>query len=231
MTTSELVQEAFRAATGKLPTFASGSTKWNNLVASANFYIRQWAREPGVDWNSLYDPAFQIGTVSATDTFDLDDDIRVISKQQGDFVRIVHSGSTQYTDYDVIDADKLKDYPYGNYVAQVGRTLKFNSAFASSSQQYGGTIYVPAYLYPEEISGDNDEVPVDDPNWLALSVAADYVRNDITRKDLRADLVNEANQCMERMKQDNASQISTPHTGWNPTASTNPGVWGEDWQY
>lgn len=228
MTTAEFIPEAFRAATGKLPTFTSGSTKWNNLVASANFYIRQWAREPGVDWNSLYDPAFSLGTVSATDTFDLDDDIRKVSQQEGDFLRILHTSGTTYSDYSLIDANRLREFAYGSYAAQVGRTIKFNAAFTASSQQFGGTIYLPAYLNPEPISGDNDDIPVDDPNWLIFVVAADYVRNDITRKDLRADLINEANQCMERMRQDNDSQISTPFAGWNPTGhipTNNP--WGE----
>ena len=218
MTVAEFIPQAFRAATGKLPTFTVGTTKWNNLLSSANFYIQQWAREPNVDWNSLYDPAYSLGTVSDTDTFDLDDDIRRLSQQEDYSVRIVHPNTIQYTDYGLVTGDRLKSYPTGNYAAQVGRTVRFNKAFTTSSQQYNGELFVPVYLFPDAVSRTTDVIPVDDPNWLVLVVAADYVRNDVTRKDLRADLIAEANQSMQRMKADNEAQISEPLRNWNPLA-------------
>jgi hypothetical protein len=214
------VPEAFRAATGKLPTFVSGSTKWDNIVASANFYIRKWAREPDVDWNSLYNPVYSLGTVSATNTFDLDDEILSLSKQEDDPLTITHVGGTQYSYYDLVNADKLHTYRNGHYAAQVGRTIRFNAPFTSTSQQFGGAITVPVYVMPDAVSADGDEIPVDDVNWLILVVAADYVRNDITRKDLRADLISEANDAMQAMKENNDSQVSAPLTSWNPTAHT-----------
>lgn len=221
MSTAEFVAEVFQAATGKLPTFTSGDSKWKNIVASGNRYIRRWAREPKVDWESLRDPAFSIGNVTATDSFDLDSSIRKLSQQEGDTVRIVHAGGVGYTDYDIVDANRLRDYQFGNYCAKIGSTLRFNNAFTATSQQFGGTITVPAYLYPDPISDEGDEIPVDDPDWLVLVCAADYVRNDVTRKDLRADLISEANDCMERMKSDNEGQVSEMYAPWSPTEHLN----------
>jgi|GEM_PF-758112 len=226
MELAECVNQAFRAATGKLPTFGVGSKKWNNLVASINFYIGQWAREPGVDWNSLYDPAYSLGNITATATFDLGDEVRKLSQQEGDAIRITRTGSTQYTDFDVVSSDRLKEYASGNYVAQIGKTIRFNKAFTSANPLFGGAITAPVYLYPETMTRSNDTIPVDDPNWLVLMVAADYVRNDITRKDLRADLVDEANASMQRMKTDNNAQIETAYTSWSPT-----GHIGDDYCY
>lgn len=220
MTVEEFISDSFQAATGKVSNFAVGSAKWNNFLAAGNRYQRVWARTPGIDWNSLYDPAFELGTVTAAQTFDLDDDIRKLSQQESDVVRVLHDGSTtRWTEYTLIDANRLRDYDNNYYVAQIGRTLRFNTAFTADSQQFGGTIYVPCYLYPEVLTSASDDITVDDPDWLVLVVAADYVRNDVTRQDLRADLIAEANDRMEKMREDNDSQSSIILRPWNPLAN------------
>jgi hypothetical protein len=221
LTVEEFISDAFQAATGKIPTFAVGSTKWNNLLAAGNRYQRVWARTPGIDWNSLYDPAYSAGTVTAAQTFDLDDEIRKISQQESDVIRITHSGSTTvWSDYTIVDANRLRNMDTGNYAARIGRTIRFNNAFNSSSPQFGGTIYLPVYLFPEVLTGATDDLTVDDPDWLVYVVAADYVRNDVTRQDLRADLIAEANDRMERMREDNDSQSITILSPWNPLGHT-----------
>jgi hypothetical protein len=213
------VSNAFQQATGKLPTFASGSAKWLRLVASGNFFLQQWARERGVDWFSLYDPTYSLGTVTATDTYDLDDEILKLSQQEGDSVRITH-GDAHYTDYTIITADRLKDYPTGYFCAKVGRTLKFNRPFIATDSQFSGTITAPVYVYPETFEDDNDDIQIDDPNWLVFVTAADFVRNDVTRKDLRADLVAQANEAMQSMKEDNEAQLSEVRMTWSPSDRT-----------
>lgn len=51
-------------------------------------------------------------------------------------------------------------------------------------------------------------------------VAADRVKNDVTRKDLRNDLLAQANDVMTALKQENDAQISTAYTPWSPTSHT-----------
>lgn len=212
---------------GKLNSFSSGSTKWLRIVAQGNFYLQQWAREPGVDWNSLYNPELTITTVTATNTFNLPTTVRKLSKQEDDPVRITHLTAGQYTDYDLVRPELIRAYDTGFYVAQIGRTLRFNHTFATTDPQFGGTIKAPAYLYPDTFSLDADTVDCDDPNYLVYMVAADRVKNDVTRKDLRADLIDQANQAMEAMKADNDAQITTPLTSWNPTRHTESDWWVE----
>src|ERR1700757_1683819 len=114
MIASEFVAAVILKATGKTSTATSGDTKWTKVLGIGNYYIDQWQNEPGVDWNSLYDPLFNIGTVTATDTFDLDlDTIRKISDADQDYVRIVHTDGKTYTDYTVVPADTLKQYYAG----------------------------------------------------------------------------------------------------------------------
>jgi hypothetical protein len=220
------IADAYLLATGKTTTLTTGS-KFERIVALLDYYQRRWAREPGVDWNSLYNPALSIGTVSATDTFDLDTStIRKLSDREGDTVRIVWSDGVGYTDYDLVPHDTLKDYsfgvnrenPNGFYAAQIGQQLVFNHTFTSNDSQFGGEIFVPGYTFPDAIDADHltDEVQVDDPDWLTTRTAAEYVRNDITRRTRYPELLGQAKEIMERMKDDNDAQIELPDRPWTP---------------
>lgn len=202
-------------ATGKLPTYSTGSTKWLKILAIGNFYIDQWSNESGVDWNDLYDPAYLVGTITATNTIDLDDDVRKISQQPGDSVRVVTTAG-QTTEYEFVNANRLYEYDTGFYVTKVGRTLRFNKAFKTTDPQFGAKLYIPAYLYPDKLVNESDEVPVPDPNWLVLITAAEYVRSDITRQNQYPNLIGEANEAMKRMIEDNDGQSSELYKPWNP---------------
>lgn len=227
MTVTQAIADVFLKATGKTNTLTSG-TKFARIVALLDFYQRRWANENDVDWASLYDPAFSIGTVTATDSFDLDTStIRKISAREGDSVRIMWDDGEGYTDYDIVAADMLKDYfygqdkesPLGNYCARIGNELVFNHTFETTDSEYGGDIQVPCYIFPDEITTSNtdgQDIQVDDPDWLVLQCAAEYVRNDTTRRTRYPELQAEANLAMERMKDDQEGQITKVDTPWTP---------------
>lgn len=227
MTITEFVADAYLKATGKTNTLTTG-TKYDRIVALGDYYQRRWAREPGVDWNSLYNPAFSLGTVTATDSYDLDSStVRKLSDREGDFVRIVWSDGVGYTDYTIVNHDTLKDYSWGVnresskgfYCAKIAGQLVFNHTFTSDDSQYGGEIFVPCYVFPDEVTSSNpssDEVQVDDPDWLVTRVAAEYTRNDITRRQRYPELLSEANEIMDRMKDDNDGQLSEVDKTWSP---------------
>lgn len=236
MTIEDTVQACYLKATGKAS--APSASKRAKIIGLLDFYQRRWAREPEIDWVSLYNPAFSLGTVTATDSFDLDtSSIRKLSDREGDSVRINWTDGVGYTDYTIVDADTLKDYSYGvnkespigYYCAQIGTQLVFNHTFTSTDSQFGGEIFVPAYTFPDAITDDNptsDEVQVDDPDWLILRCAAEYVRTDITRQGQYGNLLAEANEAMQRQKDDNEGQVSLPNTRWTPPSGLgNDGIW------
>jgi hypothetical protein len=230
MLVTEFVPRVFRKATGKIPTFTTGSTKWLKILDIANEYIDTWAREPGVDWASLASPDLSIGTVTNTNTFPLLTTIRKISSREEDYVRIVHTDGVTYTDYTTVPVEKLKDYidSGGTYVTQVGganktgvpSNLVFNHTFVSTDPQFGGSINVPAYLFAPHIAADTDDIPVDDPQWLVLVCAAEYIRTDVTRQLQYSNLVAEANAAMDRMRDDNDPQETLINRPWRPIAMT-----------
>lgn len=206
MTALELVQQVILRATGDLYTGSFGDDDSNKVIALANPKIDAWAKE--ADWNSLYDPGVELGTITATDTFDLDDTIRAISDNPDDYVQIVKTdGNT--VNYQTVPAQDLKRYANGNYCARIGTSLVFNKAFTADSPEFGGTLKVPAYLYPDHLVNSTDEVPVDDPNWLVAAVAADWVQLDNTLAQNRPDFLAEANDLLTGMKKANGAQVQT----------------------
>lgn len=209
MTTDQLVAASILRATGEISTAAFGDDDYSKVVQLANLKIDAWAKE--TNWNSLYDPGVNCGTISANDTFDLDDTIRMVSTEPGDFVQIITTDG-RTINYQTVPANELKRYSSGNYCARVGATLRFNKVFSASDAEFGGTLKVPAYLYAEHLAKANDEVPVDDPNWLVAMTAADLVQNDNTLAQNRDDFIAEANDLMTAMKRTNSAQVSTVNT-------------------
>lgn len=212
--------------TGKTMTFGFTDTKGVKILGLMNFYQQRFANETGIDWISLYNANLSIGTVTNTDTFTLDlSTIRKLSQQEGDNVRIIWAGDTgtinnpfSFTDYELVPGDRLKDFETGYYCTRRGSSLVFNKQFLTTDPQFGGTIYVPCYTYPDTIVNPTDDIEVDDPNWLVLICAAEAARTDITRVAQYPNILGEANDCMARMKDDNANDQNTDVTKeWNPS--------------
>ena len=203
MTTNNFVSLVLLKATGELSQATFGDEDYTKVLTLGNANIDRWAKED--EWNSLYDPGVSCGTISATDSFDLDDSIREISRNENDYIQIVCSdGSVSL--YTTVPASDLQRYNSGNFCARIGRTLRFNRKFVSSDREYGGTLRVPAYLYAEHLSRANDEVPVDDPNWLVAMTAADMVQSDNTLSQNRDDFLAEAVDLMTAMQRANRPQ-------------------------
>ena len=199
-------------------------THRRGMVDSCSRNALSWGNEPNIDWFSLYSPDYVISTVTASKTFTLPAAIRKLSNQEGDVVRISHTDGVAFTDYDVIDSDRVKDFANGqptfqnNYVSLNGRQLLFNRAFVAADPQFGGTIKGPAYLYPATIAADADTIPVDMPNWLVYATAAEYVSTDVTRQNLVPRLETKANEVMQVMKDNNGGQNTRIYQPFRPFA-------------
>ena len=170
-------------ATGKPTILASNNTKWLKIRGIANYYQNAWLNEPGQHWNSRYERARQIGTISNSDEYELDDDIAEISTAKGDNVYVLTNGGSKIP-FQLVNYDDLKNYPTGNYCAKLGQSLVFNTRFVDDDPCYGGKLYAPVYTTIEDLESADDDVAVDNPEWLVTMVAAEYIRNDIDRKSV-----------------------------------------------
>ncbi len=232
MTLDQAIQRTYLLATGKTTTLSSGSTKYEKIKALLNLYKDVWADESGIQWKSLRAVA-TIGTVTATDTFVLTGvEVDKISNQEEDYVRINHVDGVSQSLYTITPIEKL--YRGGQSVnpiggglgsaqglcAVAGTSLIFNYPFTASSVQIGGSIKVPHYPTPADMSGGTDVVAVDDPNWICFMAAAEYVRNDITRQNQYGNLIAQATNSMIAMKERNMAQEDSVDDSWSPLGVT-----------
>lgn len=198
MTLRELVDAVILKATGKATALEPGGAKYEKIRGIANSYQHVWEHEPGQTWNSLYERARQIGTISTKDAYELDEDIAEISTARGDDVYI-QSLDGRKIPYTLVTYDDLRNYQSEKVCAKIGNELVFNHQFTQDDPEYGGKIYAPIYRSLEDLESADDDIAIDDPYWLVFMTAAEYIRNDIVKQNQYGNLINEANNLMSSM--------------------------------
>lgn len=212
MTVDQAISRAFLHAQRKPVAPASGTTKYNALLAIADSMQKMWATEPGIEWDSLYALVQLSVVVSATDTFALDGSINDLSQREGDYVLVTNGTNTvQYT---VVDPDQLYTYRNSNVCARIGSNLKFSRAFTTTGGMIGYNIKVPAIGYVPDITTGSQTVSVDDPMWLVYMMAAEFCRNDTVKSGQYDNLLQMADQHMQKMKQANGGQYQEIARPW-----------------
>ena len=214
---SWIIQKAFLESKRKATAPAIGTTKYNALLGLVDTEQKAWESEPDTEWDSLYS-LVTIGTVTATDTFDLDDTINYISKREGDYVLVTNGTNT--IPYQVVRPNQLYSLRSTNACAQIGRTLKFSKAFVSTDSAFGYSIKIPSILYVDDITLGTQFVQCDDSLYLVYAVAATFCANDTVKAVLYDKLLAKAGQRMERMKQANSGQNEVIATPWSPEGIT-----------
>lgn len=79
------------------------------------------------------------------------------------------------------------------------QVLKFSDEIKATEEIVGGTIYVPGYYLPADVTANSGTVPLPDPNWGVLAVAAEIAFNDITYEDKAPDIQGKANALFSMM--------------------------------
>lgn len=202
MIVTEAIQYAFQYGQGKPVPPVAGTPKYNALLLIADSVQQQWGSEPGVEWDSLMDDVTLTAAIGAGNIVALDAEIRSIRKGSDDPILVDDDA------YKLVSVSKLYRYRESKVVAKKGRNLQFSDA----NDLTGGTVVVPALLYPDRISTGEDEVQVDDPWWLVYMMAAEFARNNIIKSTEYDNLLAYAENSMIRMKEDNGSQLDQVET-------------------
>jgi len=79
------------------------------------------------------------------------------------------------------------------------QVITFQTAIASTDPIVGGTLIVPGYFLPPDLTSTSDVVPVPDPYWLVYAVASELSFNDQSYSDKSPDLNAKANNLYSQM--------------------------------
>ena len=195
MTFQEFLDNTYLAYRGKIasktPIF--GSDKANIVLSIANRLTRQWAKDTKYHWKSLFDIKNITPSISAsTFHYDLDSkfilpsDYFIVTKTTGEDVQVSVTNPQKRSN------DNYKFYISGNNP----KTVNFTTIEPSF---VGGTLKAPGYYMPADMTSANDNLAVDDPEWLIYATAAELSRNDPAKEDQFSNLYGIANDLYLKM--------------------------------
>lgn len=183
------INSALRGIDDDSPSEGSAeATYWLGII---NRKKDEWAYDPFENWSSLFEERVLGDPIAlATQDYDLDADFL----RPSDTIKVLVGD--QVHDFDLVEPQLRDTTSKSVYIS--GKKLHFNDDI--SADLIGGTIVVPGFYLPADLLNFTDTVPVDDPNWLALAVAAELAFADVTYEDKMADLNGMANNLYTRMK-------------------------------
>ena len=210
----QLTYQRYRGKNTNVPTV--GSEKYNLIVATGNQLMRNWARDPSVDWMSRYELRSQGNLSSGLQEYELDDDIIRLS----DYVELRNTSNQKRWRSVVKPQDRAR---VSEGVYTYGRPLVLTFIDTVGESLDGFTLYVGCYTMPDAFSNANDEVLVDNPDWLSYATAAELARNDPARDDQFGNLQGIANDLYAQMK---AANDSSPFAQSNGAVYNMPTLGG-----
>lgn len=160
----------------------------------------------------LFDSTWEVkdlGTVtaSATPTYPVQDDsltpVPYPLIAPSDKVLIVTlDGNKRY--YDLVKPRERSDNTRYFYLSGVNpQVLHCTNEITADEDIVGGTLYLPGYYLPAELTSETDDIPVPDPYWAVMSVAAELAFNDLTYEDKSEGLNTKANNLYMQMVRTN----------------------------
>lgn len=110
--------------------------------------------------------------------------------------------------YKTVPGPQLKHYiGQTNICAIAGGKILFPQSFTSASPQYGGTLYVPAFMaitpFAVQASTVTGLLTCDDPEWVQYYAAQEWAQVDVTLVQNVPSLIAKATDLMTAMKLDN----------------------------
>lgn len=194
------VNNALRGIDDDTPTV--GTEEANYWVETLNRKMNEMYRNAKVLWDATWEVK-SLGAISATATPSYNTDSTLIAPS--DHVYAVDTNS-QKVYYELI---KPRERPMnGRYFYLAGNNpevLYCTNEIVSTEDIVGGTLYLPGYYLPADVdaSDGTDTIPLPDPYWGVMAVAAEVSFNDIVYED-RAEALNiKANNLLQQMVRTN----------------------------
>lgn len=182
-----------------------GDEDWVYWVVIANKKKAEMYRDVKQSWSSSFVKAQSLGVVAAGDVNALSFNLPTTFLAAADHAYVKHTDGT-YNDIPVVKASERDFSTKQLYVAgQNPMKLYWSQSIVTGDPDIGGTLYLPGFYEPADIDATlvGAFIPVDDPHWLAMAVAANVAENDIEYQDKFDDLQGQANVLYRNMARTN----------------------------
>lgn len=185
---------AYRGKSSNMP--ASGTSKYNDMLAILNRKQREWWSDPNTDWPSLFALTADGTVTSGTQTYALPATLLRLS----DYI-ILQDSNLVNKYITVVKPAQRAMYSSGCYVYD-SNPMMLTFITTIDSNLTGLNLIVPGYIAPVDLVNMTDIVAVDDPNWLVYSVASELARNDYSKEEQFPNLNGIANALYQQMVDD-----------------------------
>lgn len=196
----KIIQKAYKMATGDDESISRSEPSYGKYVSILNDLQRDWYEEslilPNERWASLEREETII--ISSDTQYDLDGELVIHPLNYSPLSITLPSGEIIIPKL-VSTTEFIRSSDKNVYTASsFGKTINLKKEFIDSA--IGGRITYPYYVNLEEISNDDDNIIVDNPNWLIYMLAAEIARSDIVQAGQYGNLVALAQNAMTSMK-------------------------------
>lgn len=200
MQIDKIIQKAYKMATGDDESISRSEPSYGKYLSILNDLQRDWYEEslvlPNERWASL---EREESIVISSDTqYDLDGELALHPLNYSPLSITLSSGEIIAPKL-VSAAEFIRSSDKNIYTASSdGKIINFKKDFVKSA--IGGRITYPYYINLEEVSNNNDDIIVDNPNWLVYMLAAEIARSDIVQAGQYGNLIALAQNSMTSMK-------------------------------
>ena len=110
----------------------------------------------------------------------------------------------QKTYFDFIQARELNPHQRQVYISSMNpKQINFTTEIESTEEIVGGTLVVPGYFMPADITSSTDVLPLPDPYWGVMATASEIAFNDLVYEEKAAELNQKANSLYLQMLRNN----------------------------
>lgn len=174
-----------------------GSDEWSYWVDTLNRKKDELYYDVAKSWSSAYAETAVGTTVSVSSAPSYNLSATFLAPSNG--IYIIDTNGVRH-DIELVQPFEKSIYTRQAYIAGMNpQVLRLSTAVVTGEDIVGGTIYVPGYYLPADVDQDSDTVPLPDPNWGAMAVAAEIAFNDITYEDKAPDIQGKANALFSQM--------------------------------
>lgn len=185
---------ALRGLDDETPTI--GTPEADLWLSFANQKIEDLVLDPYENWSCFWELRALATPVAALDnTYNLDADF----VRASDYIIVTDTSGNEHR-IKLVEPELRVGANEAYISGNNPKVLNFNGQIIAGSVLVGGTITVPGYYKPAELTADTDVVPVDNPNWLAYAVASEVAFNDNSYEDKAPDLLAKANDLYKKMR-------------------------------